>query len=147
MGDFSELYFRLVYLLQTIPNKQFLLVLLVVDTPSKSIICFFLLKSYIGQYRCFVLPEKLDKKETLQYSELNQHLHTHEQTNDELQILFEIDTNIIISDYLTQFQKILLNYTFQSFSSHFPHANIYELITSNLLHQMIKGTFKNYLVM
>ena len=32
------------------------------------------------------------------------------------------------------------------FTEHFPHANIYELITPDLLHQLIKGVFKDQLV-
>lgn len=34
----------------------------------------------------------------------------------------------------------------QPFTLNFPHANIYELITPDLLHQLIKGTFKDHLV-
>ena len=32
------------------------------------------------------------------------------------------------------------------FTHDFPHADIYELISSDLLHQAIKGTFKDHLV-
>ena len=34
----------------------------------------------------------------------------------------------------------------QPFTEHFPNANIYELITLDLLHQLIKGVFKDHLV-
>ena len=36
--------------------------------------------------------------------------------------------------------------TTQSFTEHFPNANIYEFITLDLLHQLIKGVFKDHLV-
>ena len=32
------------------------------------------------------------------------------------------------------------------FTEHFPRANIYELITPDILHQIIKGVFKDHLV-
>ncbi|KIJ09547.1 hypothetical protein PAXINDRAFT_87317, partial [Paxillus involutus ATCC 200175] len=32
------------------------------------------------------------------------------------------------------------------FTSHFPYFNIHMLLTPDLLHQLIKGTFKNHLV-
>lgn len=34
----------------------------------------------------------------------------------------------------------------QPFTMDFPRANIYKLITPDLLHQLIKGTFKDHLV-
>jgi hypothetical protein len=35
---------------------------------------------------------------------------------------------------------------FQSFTTHFPRADIYEMITPDLLHQVIKGAFKDHIV-
>jgi hypothetical protein len=34
----------------------------------------------------------------------------------------------------------------QPFTENFPRADIYELLSPDLLHQMIKGTFKDHLV-
>lgn len=35
---------------------------------------------------------------------------------------------------------------FQPYTTKFPRADIYELLTPDLLHQVIKGTFKDHLV-
>jgi hypothetical protein len=40
----------------------------------------------------------------------------------------------------------LLSITIQSFTKDFPHADIHELISANILHQVIKEAFKNHLI-
>lgn len=39
-----------------------------------------------------------------------------------------------------------LTSTTQPFTNDFPRADIHELLSSDLLHQVIKGTFKDHLV-
>ena len=41
---------------------------------------------------------------------------------------------------------IIIVHLFQPFTTHFPRADIHELIAPDLLHQLIKGTFKDHLV-
>jgi Plavaka transposase len=40
----------------------------------------------------------------------------------------------------------LLIHHFQPFTSNFPHGNIYKMISPDILHQLIKGAFKDHLV-
>jgi hypothetical protein len=40
-----------------------------------------------------------------------------------------------------------LSVNLQPFTSYFPRADIHELLTPDLLHQVIKGTFKDHIVM
>lgn len=56
----------------------------------------------------------------------------------------------IIGDIIVRIEYILLytsNYIYyQPFTNEFPRADIHELIAPDLLHQVIKGTFKDHLV-
>jgi hypothetical protein len=40
----------------------------------------------------------------------------------------------------------LANSMVQPFTAHFPRADIHKLLCSDLLHQIIKGTFKDHLI-
>jgi hypothetical protein len=41
---------------------------------------------------------------------------------------------------------MLIPYVFQAFTEDFPRADINELLAPDILHQLIKGTFKDHLV-
>jgi hypothetical protein len=59
---------------------------------------------------------------------------------------FGIRANIVVSlssHFLLQVSNLYL----QPFTHGFPHADIHKLLSADLLHQVIKGTFKDHIVM
>jgi Plavaka transposase len=55
--------------------------------------------------------------------------------------------DIIVCILLVLFVSLyLLTYAPQPFTDHFPRADIYELISPDILHQLIKGAFKDHVV-
>ena len=64
-----------------------------------------------------------------------------------LWIEFGIDDNIIVCySCVIPIPHVFLIANSQPFTSDFPRGNIYEMISPDLLHQLIKGTFKDHLV-
>ena len=64
-----------------------------------------------------------------------------------LWIEYEIDDDIIVRHFIVMlicYPSLILHS--QPFTSDFPRGNIYEMISPDLLHQLIKGTFKDHLV-
>ena len=55
-------------------------------------------------------------------------------------LIASFDTNTLREEYRVDAPVV-------PFTHDFPHADIYELISSDLLHQAIKGTFKDHLAM
>lgn len=57
-------------------------------------------------------------------------------------------TDVLIASFntMTLREEYGLDAPIVPFTRDFPHADIYELISSDLLHQAIKGTFKDHLV-
>ena len=55
----------------------------------------------------------------------------------------------IVGDVVVSAEPSIISthiYPIQPFTEEFPHANIQELLSPDLLHQVIKGTFKDHLV-
>ncbi len=48
--------------------------------------------------------------------------------------------------YINYLYFVVLIITYQPFTNEFPCADIHELIAPDLLHQIVKGTFKDHLV-
>ena len=64
-----------------------------------------------------------------------------------LWIEYGIDDDIIVRHFIVMlicYPSLILHS--QPFTSDFPRGNIYEMISPDLLHQLIKGTFKDHLV-
>lgn len=57
-----------------------------------------------------------------------------------------IVSDVIVSLGPDKLTSIYLRFHFQPFTNDFPRADIHELIAPDLLHQVIKGTFKDHLV-
>jgi Plavaka transposase len=82
-------------------------------------------------------------------------LRTHAHT-DALRRAFSDNVNYlwegygVVADVIVRFLWIgrypLINLCNQPFTTHFPRADIHELLAPDLLHQIIKGTFKDHLV-
>jgi hypothetical protein len=79
---------------------------------------------------------------------------THELT-DEVAAAFDadvlwdeygIDEDIIVSIFVPRTSRFSHIFPSQPFTRDFPRADIHEMLSSDLLHQVIKGTFKDHLV-
>jgi hypothetical protein len=98
--------------------------------------------SYI---RCDVLPGNLDGTES--------HRRSHEKTNV---LINSFNPCILWDDFgvrhdimvrmVPHFRGLLTHKVEQPFTSSFPRADIHELLAPDLLHQLIKGVFKDHLV-
>ncbi|KAF8262344.1 hypothetical protein EI94DRAFT_1773205 [Lactarius quietus] len=81
--------------------------------------------------KCTARPTNLDDDPT---AILRSHHHA-----SALQEAFESEPRVLWDGYG------IINYV-TPFTAHFPRADIYELLSPDLLHQIIKGTFKDHLV-
>ncbi|KAG5640671.1 hypothetical protein DXG03_007595, partial [Asterophora parasitica] len=98
---------------------------------------------------CTAYPEDLDDGSKAQH-------RSHQHTNTLLQgcLLAELwdvygivsDLVVCNADILVMPQHIKLDILPQPFTKSFPCANIHELLVPDLLHQIIKGTFKDHIV-
>ena len=116
-----------------------------VSKVSVSYACYFLIFTVI--YRCNAHPDNLDAPGARR--------RTHEMTDF---LIRTWDASILWTDFGIRadivvcfliFQSIFFSSysTLQPFTHGFPRADIHQLLTPDLLHQVIKGTFKDHLVM
>ena len=80
-------------------------------------------------------PQTLEKMEVLFETK----------SNNELWFNHGLISNLCVCLGCPTRSKALLK-PLQPFTSNFPHANIHKLLTPDLLHQAIKGTFKDHLI-
>ena len=59
---------------------------------------------------------------------------------------YGIDDDILVSVHLLNSLVFDTDLSLQPFTHDFLHANIHEILSLDILHQLIKGTFKDHLV-
>ena len=144
----GALYMELVHTLQTILNKHSLPALFRAGVLSES---FKLILCAVWSFcvsRCTSNQTNLDNDPS---SVLRTHAHTdvlRKAYSDNIRGLW--NGYGVVSDVIMRFSWIgrysLINICNQPFTTHFPRADIHKLLAPNLLHQIIKGTFKDHLV-
>ena len=101
--------------------------------------------SHLQYLSCTLPPSYLDRPNPILWSK--EHTHACKSAFDPKTIWenYRIVDNIIISHqsiHLPLFHLIIS----QPLTENFPHADVYKLITLDLLHQIIKGVFKDHLI-
>ncbi len=96
-------------------------------------------------YRCTAASNNLDGE-----GGRRQHSHTERlfQAMDarELWYNYGVIDDIMVRKSLSDILSNLTTKVIQPFTHYFPRADIHELLSPDLLHQLIKGTFKDHLV-
>jgi hypothetical protein len=143
---------ELVHILRTIPNKHSLPASFRAGVLSKSFNTKLILHAVLSfsASRCTSNHANLDDVSS---SVPRSHAHTdalRRASSDNFKTLW--NEYGIVSDVIVRFPWIgrypLINICnhWQPFTTHFPRADIHELLAPDLLHQIIKGTFKDHLV-
>ena len=98
-------------------------------------------------YRCDAKPNKLDAGNAHRRRRTKTEFLINNWAAGTLWSDFGVRADIVVSVSLNASKLKLSEIKVQQFTSNFPRTDIHELLTSDLLHQVIKGTFKDHIVM
>jgi hypothetical protein len=145
-GHFRRVIYDLIAFIADYPEQVMLTGIVQGWCPKSVSLSFRFGQSDTDAIRCTASPDNLDVNATRRTQALTDGLA---QVLDPKSLWNDhgIDDGIIVrSQILCPCGPFLTIHDSQPFASDFPRGDIYEMISPDLLHQLIKGTFKDHLV-
>lgn len=105
------------------------------------------LSSY--SFRCFARPAEIDaagQRRTREYTDILVDHFDPGLNWDSFGVVADVVVSFLVVGVLVSLSIDGLHLAIQPFTNYFPRADIHELLSPDLLHQLMKGSFKDHIV-